>query len=302
MLSIDDFQKITLDDKDVFKKIYETYPPLHSDNVFTTLVSWMNYGNYKYTLYEDNIILMSNIDGIARFRPPIGKKKKKVFEDVLKLALGKDAEYPFGMITKENRDFLKENFPNLNFYSHRDFFEYIYQSSDLANLEGSDYRKIRNRLNKFHRRYEFAVEDITDENMNEIKKFLKRWCLWKDCESDPVLSHEKDAIFYSIDHFFELNLKGIIIRIDDTIEAMAIFEPMNPDTMLVHYEKASPNYYGIYKAINQETAKIVKEDYKYINRESDMGIAGLRRAKLSYRPHDMIEVFHLSKDELSKMF
>ncbi len=302
MLSIKDFQKITLDDKEVFKKMYEKYPPIHSDNVFTTLISWMDYGKYKYAVYEDNIILMSNIDGITRFRPPIGKKKKKVFEDVLKLAKEQNAKYPFGMITKDNRDFLKDNFPSLDFYSHRDFFEYIYLSSDLANLEGSDYRKIRNRLNKFHRRYEFTVESITDENMNEIKKFLKRWCLWKDCESDPVLSHEKDAIFYSIDHFFDLELRGIIIRIDDAIEAMAIFEPMDDDTVLVHYEKASPNYFGIYKAINQETAKIVKDDYRYINRESDMGIAGLRRAKLSYRPHDMIEVFHLSKDELSKLF
>lgn len=256
MLSIDDFHKITLEDRDVFQKVYETYPPLHSDNVFTTLVSWMSYGNYKYTFYEDNIILMSNIDGITRFRPPIGKKKKKIFEAVLKLARNQDAKYPFGMITKDNRDFIKGNFPSLNFHSHRDFFEYIYHSADLANLEGSDYRKIRNRLNKFHRKYKFKIEEINDENMKEIKNFLNRWCLWRDCESDPVLSHEKDAINYSIDHFFELDLRGILIRIDGVIEAMAVFEPLNSDTIVVHYEKASTNYYGIYKAINQETAKL----------------------------------------------
>ena len=138
--------------------------------------------------------------------------------------------------------------------------------------------------------------------MDEIKKFLKRWCLWKDCESDPILSHEKDAIFYSINNFFKLGLKGIFIRIDGRIEAMAIFEEMNSDTILVHYEKASNNYVGLYKAINQETAKIVRDDYKFINRESDMGISGLRRAKLAYRPHHMIEVFHLERSELSKIF
>lgn len=302
MLSLDDFKKITLEDRTIFKKIYEKYPPTHSDNVFTTLISWMDYGNYRYAFYEDCIILMSKIDGVTRFRPPIGKKKKKVFEDVLKLAKDQDAKFPFGMITEDNKEWLESKYRNLNFCSHRNFFEYIYLSSNLATLEGSDYRKIRNRLNKFHRRYKFTVEEITNENMNETKEFLKRWCLWKDCESDPILSHEKDAIFYSIDHFSELDLRGILIRIDDSIEAMSIFEPMNPDTVVVHYEKASTNYYGIYKAINQETAKIVKDDYMYINRESDMGISGLRRAKLSYRPHHMIEVFHLSKDEISKVF
>ncbi len=302
MLSVDDFKKITLDDRDIFKKVYKKYPPLHSDNVFTTLVSWMDYGNYKYAFYKDNIIIMSNIDGITRFRPPIGKKKKHVFEEVMALAKDQTAKFPFGMITNDVKDYLSKEYLSLNFYSHRDFFEYIYLSSDLADLKGSDYRKIRNRLNKFHRKYAFEIEKVSRENMDEIKKFLKRWCLWRDCESDPIMSHEKDAIFYSIDNFFELKLKGILIRIDDRIEAMSIFEEMSRDTILVHYEKASINYDGLYKAINQETAKIVKDEYKFINRESDMGISGLRRAKESYRPHHMIEVYHLSRDELSKIF
>lgn len=301
MLSIDDFKKITLDDREIFEKMYEKYPPIHSDNVFSTLVSWMDYGNYKYAFYKENIIIMSNIDKVIRFRPPIGEKKLDVFKDVMRLARKQSANYPFGMITNDVKDWLKEMYPSLTFYSHRDFFEYIYSSSDLADLKGSDYRKIRNRLNKFHKKYEFEIEKVSKGNMGEIKKFLKRWCLWKDCESDPILSHEKAAIFYSIDNFFKLELKGILIRIDDRIEAMSIFEEMSPDTILVHYEKASTNYDGIYKAINQETAKIVKDDYKYINRESDMGISGLRRAKLSYRPHHMIEVSHLTKDELSKI-
>ena len=73
---------------------------------------------------------------------------------------------------------------------------------------------------------------------------------------------------------------------------------MNPDTVIVHFEKGSPDYDGIYKAINQETAKIVQKYAKYINRESDMGIPGLRKAKMSYRPHHMIEVFSISKEDI----
>ena len=83
------------------------------------------------------------------------------------------------------------------------------------------------------------------------------------------------------------------------IETIAVFEGMNPGTALVHYEKGSPDYDGIYKAINQETAKLLQPNFKFINRESDMGIPGLRKAKLSYKPHHMVEVFHVDRQSLS---
>ena len=96
-----------------------------------------------------------------------------------------------------------------------------------------------------------------------------------------------------------MKFSGIAIRINDAIESIAVFETMNKDTAIVHYEKGSPDYDGIYKAINQETANILQKNYKFINRESDMDIPGLRKAKLSYRPHHMIEVFNISKESIS---
>ena len=134
--------------------------------------------------------------------------------------------------------------------------------------------------------------------MEDVRKFLDRWCLWKDCESDPLLENERKAIMYSMSHFFDLGLSGLVIRLDDNIEALAVYEEMNPDTAIIHYEKASPDYDGIYKAINQETAKKLQNDYKFINRESDMGLPGLRKAKMSYRPNHMVEVFHVDKKNI----
>ena len=99
-------------------------------------------------------------------------------------------------------------------------------------------------------------------------------------------------------HFFELKLSGIAMRINGEIEAIAVYEGMNPDTAVVHYEKGSPDYDGIYKAINQETAKLLQKDFTFINRESDMDLPGLRKAKMSYRPHHMIEVFHVDKQNM----
>jgi hypothetical protein len=86
--------------------------------------------------------------------------------------------------------------------------------------------------------------------------------------------------------------------INDRIEAVAVFEKMDSDTVVVHYEKGSPYYDGIYKAINFETANFVKNEVTFINREPDMGVPGLRRAKMSYRPHHFVEVSHVARENL----
>ena len=298
MLSIDDFKSVTLEDKKIFDKHYEKYPPIHSDNVFTTIISWMNYSNYHYTVIDNNLIIYSKIDGQIRFRPPSGKRKKDVFDQVIKLAQKQDSDYPFGVIDLETKKWLEKTYQKLVFEEHQKYFDYVYLSSDLADLSGSNYSKIRNRLNKFKRNYSYSTEKISSENMEDVRKFLDRWCLWKDCESDPLLENERKAIMYSMSHFFDLGLSGLVIRLDDNIEALAVYEEMSPDTAIIHYEKASPDYDGIYKAINQETAKKLQNDYKFINRESDMGLPGLRKAKMSYRPNHMVEVFHVDKKNL----
>jgi uncharacterized protein len=298
MLSIDDFKSITLEDKALFDTHYEKYPPIHSDNVFTTLISWVGYSSYKFACYRDNIIIMSNVKNQIQFRPPSGKKRNDLFNQVLKLAKKQDSKFPIGVIDSKTKEWLLNSYPKLEFIPKRDYFDYVYLSSDLTELAGSGYSKIRNRLNKFKRNYSYEVEKINEENMSEIQKFLKRWCLWKDCESDPLLENEKKAILFSIAHYFELGLSGIIIRINEKIEAIAVYEEMNPDTAVVHYEKGSPDFDGIYKVVNNETANIIENDYKYINRESDMGLSGLRRAKMSYRPHHMIEIFNINKKSI----
>ena len=299
MLTLDDFKPITLEDKPLFDKHYEKYPPVHSDNVFSTLISWGEYGNYHFTFLDDNLIIYSKINNQIRFRPPSGKFKKNIFDQVLILAKKQDSDYPFGVIDLKTKIWMSKIYPKIKFEEHRDYYDYVYLSKDLAELEGSAYAKIRNRLNKFNKNNEYSVEKISEENLKEVQEFLKRWCLWKDCESDSLLENEKKAINYSISNFFYLKLSGILIRINNAVESIAVFEEMNPITAVVHYEKGSPDYDGIYKSINKETARLLQNNYKLINREPDMGIPGLRRAKLSYKPYNMVEVYHINEESIS---
>jgi hypothetical protein len=297
-LSLDDFKPIKLDDKNLFDNHYSKYPPLHSDNLFTTMISWMEYSNYQYAHLNDNLIILTDIENLIQFRLPSGKFNKELVQQVFQLAKKEGSDLPIGLIDNEMKNQILKIFPNLNFIQDRKYYDYVYLASNLAELSGSEYSKIRNRLNKFIRQYNYTTEKISEENMADVNNFLKRWCLWKDCDSDILLENEKKAILYSMSHFFDLKLSGIAIHINGKIEAIAVFEKMSPDTAVVHYEKGSPYFDGIYKAINQETANILQKDFKYINRQSDMDLPGLRKAKMSYRPSLMIEVSHIEKKSL----
>jgi len=298
MFSLDDFKPISLDAKTIFKKHYANYPTEHSDNLFTTLISWKDYGKYKYFFIDENLLLLSQIKGEIQLRYISGKYNKDIFNQFFKLAKEQKSDYPIILIDAKTKNWLSKNYPKLNFEPFRDVFDYIYLSSDLVNLSGTKYSKIRNRLNQFKKNFSYRTEIISESNLNEVKDFLKRWCLWRDCDSDILLENEKKAILFSIDNFVELELSGIAIYINEKIEAISVYEKMTSEMAVIHYEKGSPDYDGIYKAINQETAKILQKNFKFINRESDMNIPGLRKAKMSYHPHHMVEVFNLTKESI----
>jgi hypothetical protein len=296
MLSLDDFQRITLDDKPIFQTHYQRYPPLHSGELFTTMVSWGEYVNYEYTKKDDTIIIFSKDEHGLVLHPPSGTFNLELYKEVMKLTIQEDGV--FGFIKKQDKEILTTQFPTMKIEGDRDFFDYVYRASDLAELPGTKYGKIRNRLNKFTKNFSYTTEEITEKNMDEVNEFLKRWCLWKDCASDELLENERKAIIYSMNHFFDFNLRGLSLRIDGTIQAIAVYEQMNRDTVVVHFEKGAPDYDGIYKAINMETAKKVRHSVPFIDREEDLGIPGLRQAKLSYHPDHFIELYYGTKESV----
>lgn len=291
MLSLDDFKKISLNDKTVFDQYYARYPPSHSSDLFTTIISWEEYIEYRFALLKQCLVLVSETKNELQFRIPIGSFETDLLNQVL--ALAKKENATVGFIKAAEKTLLSKQVPSLTFVEDRDFFDYVYRTSDLAELPGTSYAKIRNRLNKFMKTTQYTIEDITKDNMEEVGDFLKRWCLWKDCASDEVLENERKAIVYSMANFFELGLSGIALRINGSIEAISVFEQMNSDTAVVHFEKGSPDYDGVYKAVNMETAERLLNKVAFIDREEDLGIPGLRKAKLSYHPHHFVEVYHI---------
>jgi hypothetical protein len=298
MLSPEDFSPVTLEDRGLFETWYREYPQVHSDNSFANMACWNHYAHYRKAVTGDHIILSSTVGGETRFRFPIGPRDPEITREVLRLSLEAGGSTPFVAFNGEDRNYLAEICPGLVLHPFRDFFEYVYRASDLALLPGRPYLKIRHQLNRFHRRCSYLTEDISDGNTGEVREFLERWCDWRDCEADPVLANEREAILFALDHREELGLSGLLIRVEGRIGAMAIFQGLNPGTAVVHFEKGLPDCEGIYRAINNETALLLRDRYPFINRESDLGVPGLREAKERYHPHHMVGVYYARRSEM----
>jgi hypothetical protein len=292
------FHPVTLGEKELFRKVYRSFPPDHSDNNFANLVCWNHYARYECAYSGGCIVLKSTIDGRSTYRPPIGPEDPATLRAAIACAIDDGNDEPFAILGARAREWVLAQYPSLPLIPMWEYFDYVYKSGDLATLPGRQYLSIRRQLHRFRKSCDYVVETVTAGILPEIREFLEKWCEWKECDSVPVLANEKEAILFATDHFLELELSGLVIRVEGNISGMEIFQELNPDTAVVHFEKGLPDCEGIYKAVNNETAKILASRYPYINRESDMGVEGLREAKLRYHPHHMAEVFHVRREDL----
>jgi len=212
MLNVSDFKDVSLRDRELFARHYERYPQVHSDNCFTNMVCWNHYAHYRFALVDDSIALSSTIEGMTRYRIPIGPQNPDLLMDVMRIALRSEDDHPLVIFGHDAKNWVSGLYPNLKIYPERKYFDYVYLASDLAELPGKKYLTIRHQLNKFQKTCSPKVEKIDTDHVDEILEFLDMWCDWKDCDSDPVLAHEKDALSFAINHYADLKLSGLVIR------------------------------------------------------------------------------------------
>ena len=182
--------------------------------------------------------------------------------------------------------------------TNRDFYDYVYEFETLSELAGKKLHSKRNHLNRFYEN-DWSFEPITPDNIEEVTDMHNKWCDEKDIYHDKEKLREAGAVIRGLEHFFELGFVGGIIRVKDAcgnapIEAYTFGEAVSNkycDTFVVHVEKAFTRVQGTYAAINREFVTRLCGEYRYINREEDMGAENLRKAKMSYCPAFMIEKY-----------
>ncbi len=301
MLSLNDFQPVSPENKDLIEQYLRSYPQEHSDNTIINMLCWNHYAHYHYAIEDDALVIMTIVGGERTFRLPIGEQNDSLLRNLIALAAKEGGSIPLQILDSAGYAWLLRLYPHLPVIDDRDFADYVYLASDLADLKGRQYLTIRGEINRFRRLRDYTVAEMSGESMDEIREFLEKWCEWKHCDETPILAYERDAVFYAIDHFSLINASGMVVKTEEGIGAIAIYGELNPETLVIHFEKGLPGFEGIYKVINMETAAACQSRYTYINRESDMGVPGLREAKTRYHPHHMAPVRYVRKQDLDDL-
>ena len=283
------FRELKISDAAVFDRAFKDRPPAISEFTFTNLYSWRRAYSLRVSLFDGLIILCSESEIRKRFFNPVGRGDvKAAVEKILKGSGG-----IFFRLPEEARALFAED-KRFRIEPDRDSWDYLYSASDLINLPGRKYDGKRSLIKKFksERAYEYIILDAG--NAASCLDFEEAWCSVKNCDKVEGLSQEKRAIKDMVENFSSFGLIGAAIQINGVIRALAIAQELNPDTMVIHILKADPAISGLYQAILQEFISRVGVSFRYVNMEQDLGIEGLRKAKLSYHPCSMINKYTLS--------
>jgi hypothetical protein len=171
-------------------------------------------------------------------------------------------------------------------------WDYVYTVEDLAFLEGRHYDGKRNFV-KQALRFGPEYRRIGPENVADCLALSASWCNLRECDADPGLAAEQHAIRLCLENWERLPLVGGAVYVEGRVEAFAFGEKLNPTTAVVHFEKANPELRGMYQLVNQWFCRNELLAYRFVNREQDLGIEGLRRAKESYRPHHLVKKYRV---------
>ncbi|MCD8355809.1 MAG: phosphatidylglycerol lysyltransferase domain-containing protein [Clostridia bacterium] len=292
------FQPVKLEDKEKADECLSKQNYRICEHCFADLFIWKDHYDTQLCFFGGFLIIkMATFpEKVPMYLAPIGKGDLK---EVL-LAMEDDARergidftlcsIPEPMVTE-----IEAAMPR--HYSISDFpdgADYIYSAEKLITLSGKKLQSKRNFVNRFKKTYEgrWSYEEMTDENKQEAYAFHLHWCETGDnCPNGTMYSGETCAVSLALDNRKALGMKGGILRLDGKVIAFTMGCPVSEDTYVVQLEKAEASIAGAYPMINQQFAQHNFEGYTYVNREDDLGLEGLRKAKLSYHPAMMGKKF-----------
>ena len=293
MLNLKD---IKINDYEVLKGYLSFDDELSCENSFANLYLWHGNLPNQYDIVDDSLIIKTQDYDKIMLRIPLGGNMKSAMEAIYKHFNNRFPDfYAYEGAAFDN--FLSEYGNHFKIEEIRDDFEYVYLTDDLIELSGKKYHSKRNHISAFSKKYNWRYESITEENIEEIKLCAKEWYQKNNQKMDGTLSVDKDESKLLLSNMRELNLKGGAIFVDDKVVAYTVGTAVNNNVFDIMIEKALPEYATAYAVINREFAANELSGYRFINREDDMGIDGLRKSKLSYKPVKILKKYICSYKE-----
>lgn len=288
-----DFKPLELNQKATYEQLLCAGGEHGCEYSFVNLYLW---GRQKAAIVAEHVVFFCQFNRRSVYLFPAGQGDKKAALD----AIAQDAKkrgIPCRLVglTHDDCALLEQLYPGqLQYHFDRDSFDYVYDIHDLADLAGRKYQRKRNHLNRFRQNNpQHTLEPITDENLPQVEALVDRWYFERQ-QADPHSDFhmERAALSKALRQRKELGLESLLLRTADGVVAMTMGSQLNENTFDIHFEKALDGVEGAYAAINNGFARYLQEKHPHIaflNREDDLGLEGLRKAKLSYCPHHMVE-------------
>ncbi|MDL2235573.1 phosphatidylglycerol lysyltransferase domain-containing protein [Christensenellaceae bacterium OttesenSCG-928-L17] len=288
------FHPFTLDDKPFIDAYLKPYQFECSEFTFTNMIIWGQDEKIRWAEHNDVLYVLLQFGGFPAFMfPPIPKCKSTcaygtAVDVAVQYFFAKGFQPRFRSISGVFVQLFRKHCPQFSLIADRDTYDYVYRAEDLISLSGRKYHAKRNHINQFEAQYDYAYKPLTPDMTDECMEVYLSWLQEKDIYEPGILGEMK-AIRFLLPNMEKLNVKGGCITINDKVVAFTLGEQINPTGAVIHIEKADSSYMGLFAVINQKFAENCWSDLQFINREEDMGLLGLRKAKLSYRPVKLIE-------------
>ena len=287
------FHRMSLEDKSSYDAYLMDTPPRGCEYSFANQFLW---GRQSIAYLHGCVAFFSHYYGKTVYPHPIGNGDiRAVIEEIIVDSRERGIPCRITGMNEQELQQLESWFPGqFEMVCDRDSYDYIYDIDDLADLRGKKYQKKRNHVNRFRLSHPDCRVLPLDENTKEAaQSMIESWFATRhttDPQGDYLL--ESIAISKAFRNLEALGMEGIVLMEGSRVLAVTLGSRMGADTFDIHFEKAREDVDGAYAAVNCEFARYLRLKYpevRYLNREDDLGLEGLRKAKLSYLPVRLVE-------------
>lgn len=280
---------LELTDRSQVNNYLDNYPPEICELTFANLYIWRHWEKPQLTLINGNLcVFCSPPDEPPYFLEPVGENR---LEQTIAACLDRAPR-----LSRVSEKLLHKLNPGYGKKEDRDNFDYLYLTEELAGLRGKKFDGKRNLIKKFEKTYQGEFRPLAESDVDGCLDLVDRWESNSPEENrvaDERSRAASQAIREALLNLSSLKLGGLVAVIDGRVEGFCLGERLNSETAVVHVELASRQITGLHQFMNRECARTVWKEFRYINREQDAGLPGLRRSKLSYHPHRLVKKFDL---------
>lgn len=276
-----------MSDRELLRNCLRSIQPVISELCFANLFLFRHAHQYALSSLNDSLLVLGcDYNGLPYVLPPLSGDRGEAARTLLddgRILYGADEQFLARHLTGRGYAVVED----------RDNDDYLYRRTDLAELPGARFHKKRNRIHYFTSRHAFTVEPFSQRHLVAALHLLDRWQRRHEPGGSPSQQAETAATREGLEHADELGLSGVVLLTGKGVAAFALGEPLNDLTVACLFEKSDPDLEGAAQLINREFSRFQPPACLYVNREQDLGNQGLKEAKNSYHPVEMIRKFRV---------